>query len=322
MEIILNNKAKEVIETLGNKTARMAGLKIYTALYNKSKYKNGDGYFSVPSRYLIKVNRRYNKVINTFIEHNIIEYYKRIEYGLFENREIKFYDSTNGICMKYRFLIDIEDGEKIEVDFKSPYKTKWFDRVKTSLEKLGYEPIIKRDGFGLRVWHSAIPTYKKDLVGKNLAVIDAKCSQPKLLYLLMKGKNVSDKNYMDIFENGRDFYNFIVKNLNLNNRQEAKDLFMFWVNSQGYVPNFRIHTLFPEASKFIKKLKSNAYKDSASFLQREEAKIWIDDLLENLPSDFGLPVHDSLIVRATEVEDICEWCRSKYPQIDFDIKYL
>lgn len=322
MEIILNTQAKQVIDKLGNKTARESGLKIYTALFQKAKYKNSNGYFSVPSHYLLKVNRRYNKIIKAFIEGGIIEYYKRIEYGLFENREVKFYDTNNGICMKYKFLVDIEVGEKLIVDFTNPYKTKWFDLVKSSLEKLGYEPAIKRDGFGLRVWHSAIPTYKKDMVGKNLALIDAKCSQPKLLYLLMKKKNVTDENYNNIFDNKRDFYNYLVKQLDLKDRQEAKDLFMFWINSNGYVPNSRIYNLFPQATAFLRKLKNQNYKDSASFLQREEAKIWIDDLLENLPSNFGLPVHDALIVRATEVEDICEWCKSKYPQIDFDIKYL
>lgn len=97
---------------------------------------------------------------------------------------------------------------------------------------------------------------------------------------------------------------------------------MFFLNSNGYVPDYNIHILFPVTSKFITSLKTKNYKDAASYLQREESKIWIDDLLENIPTNFALPIHDCLLVRDREVYDILDYCKSKYENIDFKILYF
>ena len=97
---------------------------------------------------------------------------------------------------------------------------------------------------------------------------------------------------------------------------------MFWVNSKGYVPDAAIHTLFPVATKFIKKSKEGHYKNSPAFLQQKEAAIWIDDLLEHLPVDFALPVHDSLIVKQEHLELVLAYCKEKYPLISFHSKDL
>ena len=91
-------------------------------------------------------------------------------------------------------------------------------------------------------------------------------------------------------------------------RQKAKDLFMYWCNSNGYVPNIGIYHLFPNVSKFLKSLKNRSYKDASSFLQREEAKIWIDDILVNCPTSFALPVHDSVIVSWEDAQNVKDWC--------------
>jgi hypothetical protein len=138
----------------------------------------------------------------------------------------------------------------------------------------------------------------------------------------MKEKNILDANYNNIFSNDEDFYNYLVLELGLENRQAAKDLFMFWVNSSGYVPDYNINRLFPVASAFIKKLKNRNYKNSSSFLQRHEARIWIDDLLENIPVNFALPVHDSLIVRREDLKEVLQYCKGKYPELRFSSKEL
>ena len=78
----------------------------------------------------------------------------------------------------------------------------------------------------------------------------------------------------------------------------------------------------PIASKFIKELKAKSYKNSAKFLQREEAKIWIDDLLNYLPVEFALPVHDCLIVKQKDCNEVLEYCIGKYPEIDFRVDIL
>ena len=322
MEIKLPTIVKECIEKIGNKTSQRVALDIWAALYVKSKYKNGDGYFPVPSSYLREVNNRYNRIIKVFIEKGFIDYYKRIETGVFTQKEVKYYSTYKHICMKYRFLIDIEDSEKVEVDFKSKVRKRWYDVIKSSLIERGYVPKISRDGFGLRVHHSAIKTYKKDFKDCGFAVIDAKSSHPTLLWLMMCDEGIFDEKYMSIFEGKKDFYTYLQVSLGLKSRQEAKDLFMFWTNGEGYVPEYKIHLLFPEASKYIRSKKVNGYKDMNSYLQRVESKMWIDDIMENLPVEFGLPIYDSLIVKIQDLDEVYSYIFNRYTKMSFSVTYL
>ncbi len=326
MKIIIPNQIKESIKTIGNITLQKNAYKIYYALYKKEKRKNPkSGYFQIPSIYLKSLNLRYYRIIDKFINDGIIKYLEREvpTRDLTTKIKKKFYSTDKGICMYYKFLIDLTIGEEIEINFDNPNKKRWFDITRSTLECLGYDNIkIIRDDFGRRVHHNAIRDYKEYLSNKGLSVIDAKCSQPRLLYLLMKNKNIIDIEYFKIFESNKDFYYSIVSELDLFSRQEAKDLFMYWINANGYVPNNKIYSLFPITSKFIKDLKNKSYKDSSSYLQREEAKIWIDDLLENIPSNFALTIHDSLIIKTKESNKILDYCKEKYPQIEFELKEL
>lgn len=313
----------------GNATRQRNALKIYAALWQIAKKRsNRDGYFPVPSTYLEAINSRYFIIIKKLIEDGIIESFKYIKndpelFELDRKKITKGYNPAMGICMKYKFLIDVNKGDEIEVDMDSNRQKKWHKITYSSLQQLGYKDIkITRDGFGRRVHHNLTSIYKEELTGLGYSVIDAKCSQPRLLYLMMKDKNIIDTEYFDIFDNKQDFYLILLERLNLTDRQQAKDLFMYWLNSSGYVPNYNIHNLFPEVSKFLGKLKNNHYKDSASFMQREEAKIWIDDIFENLPVNFGLTIHDSLIVKDKDVMKVFKYCKEKYPRIEFDIKEL
>jgi hypothetical protein len=323
MNLKINKLVKDTINSLGNKTKKTNGLKIYSALIIMSKRQNKHGYFPVPSTYLESINCRYKTIIDVFLNVGIIEYFKGVHQDpndLFSQKYTKYYNTNKGICMKYRFLIDTSVGEDVFVDMNTNKKSKWYNILEGSLLELGYNPDIKRDTFGRRVHHNLIPVYKEELKDKGYALIDAQASQPKLLLNIMKQKGFVDTNYEKAFEG--DFYNFLVEKLNLEDRKMAKDLFMYWLNSAGYVPDYKIHILFPVASNFIKVLKSKNYKDSSSFLQRVEAKIWIDDLLENLPTDFGIPIHDCLIVKDKQVNKILNYCKSKYPDIDFQVSYL
>lgn len=326
MKIKITQPIKDSINKLGNKTAKKSGLKIYTALYLRNRRKNRHGYFDCPSDYLIKINNRYSKIIKRFIEDGIIDYHKNLhpdKEDLFAPAKLtKNYSPELGYCMKYKFLVDITNGEEIEVDFKTHREYRWYDIIKTSLNKLGYESDIKRDSFGRRVHYSLIQNYKEELKGKGFYVIDSVSSQPRLLWLLMKKKGINDAALNNIFENDYGFYDYLKIELGLEDKQAAKDLFMYWINSSGYVPDFKIHKLFPIASAFIKGLQSRFYKDSSAYLQRQEAKIWIDDLLENLPVNFGLPVHDSLIVRGEDYIEVLNYCKEKYPELRFDSKEL
>ncbi|HVW99390.1 MAG TPA: hypothetical protein VHA52_02975 [Candidatus Babeliaceae bacterium] len=333
MKIKITSQIKNSIHSFKNKTSITNAYKIYAALYLKSKYENRDGYFAVPSTYLRSINARYSRFIKKFIEDGILKYYERIEPGFLgiEDRTFKYYDTYKGICMKYKFLVDLNSAEEMEIDFTSEEKSRWYSLIRSSLTQLGYDNIkIKRDGFGLRVWHNAIQGYKRDLKDMELMVIDAKCSQPRLLYNLMKDANIIDTNYFALFENDtrRDFYNFIINQFNLtgigydSKRDEAKELFTMWIFGQGYTKGFQFHQIFPEASSFIRALKNRGYKDSASYMQRQEAKVWIDDIMENIPIDFAIPVHDSIIVRANDAGLALDWCKEKHPEIVFTLKEL
>ena len=326
MKIIIPDTVIESVNKFKRKDVRDNAYKIYCALIRLNERKNTTtGWFDAPSSYLSSINKRYYKIIDRFIEDEIIEYYSRPEISaddIFTSKNKKFYNKTLGLCMKYRFLIDTELGVGYDFDIHNPNNMRWHTMIKSSLAILGYEINISRDTFGRRVHHPVIFDYKKNLTKQGYTIIDAKCSQPRLLYLIMKEKGIYDKDYYDIFENGLDFYNYLIRKLDIKTREEAKKLFMFWINANGYVPNAGIFQLFPNTSNFIKSLKTKNYKDAASYLQREEAKIWIDDLLSNIPTFFALPIHDALLVATKDADDVLSYCKKKYPQIEFDMKEL
>jgi hypothetical protein len=317
MIVEINQKIKDIINNMPyNKTVKNKSLKIYGALYLLSKRANKHGYFAVPSEYLKSINVRYYKIIDHFEEVGLIKAFTRPEQDkddIFNVKHKKYYDKSKGICMKYKFLISTS-GEMINIDMTTNKTFRWYELIQNSLTEFGFEDIkISRDTFGRRVHHSGIREYKSDF--KGYWVVDAITSQPRLLFADMKAKGIIDIEYNNIFENDLDFYNELVYRLKLNDRQEAKDLFMFWVNGKGYVPNFKIHLIFPVVSKYIKNYKSGDYKNMASHLQRVESKIWIDDLLNNVPCDWVLPVHDSLIIKNEDVDNVYNYCCTKYPDL-------
>ena len=323
MKVKITPQVQSVINNIGNVTLKNSALKLWAGLYRMSSRKNKHGFFDCPSSYLESINARYSKIIKVFIEEGLIEYYKTIhpdQTDIFKTTEKKYYDTKRGVCMKYRFLVDFTDATEVEVEMDNFRKYRWYQVIENSLKQLGYEVKISRDSFGQRVHHPVIPVYKTELKDRGFAVIDAVASQPKLVYLMMKNRGIVDDNFNEAFE--KDFYDYVVKKLDLDNRKMAKDLFMYWLNSSGYVPNYKIHLLFPIASKFIKSLKTKNYKDSSAYLQRQESKIWIDDLLNNIPVDFALPIHDSFIVKDKDGYEVLEYCKTKYPDVDFKLEFL
>ncbi len=76
------------------------------------------------------------------------------------------------------------------------------------------------------------------------------------------------------------------------------------------------------ASKFINCLKNKKNKDAAFYLQLEEIKIWIDDLIENILTNFALHIYDYFLICVREVYEILDYCESKHENIDFEITYL
>jgi hypothetical protein len=324
MIVEINDKIKKVINEMPfNKTVKNNAIKIYASLYIMSKRKNKFGYFPVPSDYLMSINKRYNRILKHFQDVGMIQPYTRAfqdDNDIFNTIHKKYYDVNKGICMKYKFLMPIE-GTNINVDLITNKRFRWYELIQDSLLEFGYEDIkIKRDTFGRRVHHSAIMNYKQDF--KGYWSIDAESSQPRLLYMDMKKKGIIDNEYNNIFENDKDFYLELQYKLNIPTRDEAKELFMFWINSSGYVPNFNIHILFPTVSKYIKNYKKGNYKNMASHLQRIESKLWIDGIMNNVPVEWALPIHDSLIVKEEDVEVVYKWIKTHYPELKLDKKLL
>jgi len=310
---------KAINEMPFNKTVKKNAIKIYAALYLKYHLKNGNGYFPISSEYLQSINKRYSNILNYFIEKNLIDFYKKAypdENDIFKTKYTKAYNKEKGICAKYKFLVNVENGDEVYVDMVTNKYNRWYSIIEDSLIESGYDTSsITRDSYGRRVHHGAIRDYKTAFTGYY--TIDAVCSQPRLLYLYLKEKNIVDQNYNDIFDNELDFYSEVTHKLNLESRQDAKDLFMHWANGNGYVPNFKIHTLFPVASMYLKNIKKGNYKNSGSLLQRIESKIWIDNILNEIPCDFALPVHDCVIVKENDADNVLNYCINKYPNLKF-----
>lgn len=328
-EVIVPTKVKEVIESVGNITKRKSALKIFNVLKRKSRHSNKHGWFEVSSMYLHKVNGRYKTIINHFIENGILEIHQK-EYmtGLFTSVKKKSYSRKNGICIRYRFK-NLSDNKNYtsftieEIEFKDPkIDKKWYKILHNSLELLGYKTNISRDNYGSRVYHDLIRDYKEELKGRSYCTIDAITSQPRLLYLIMKEKGIVDREYFDIFESDKDFYLELVDKLNLENRKEAKNIFMYWALGNGYTKGYNINKLFPTTSRFLKNLKGSNYKDSSRYLSWKESRIFIDDLLENLPVSFGIPIHDCIIVRQRDANKIKQYCEKKYPELKFKVELL
>jgi hypothetical protein len=226
MIVTIPQVVKDVINNMpSNKTTKNNAIKIYAALFSLRIRKNNFGYFSVPSEYLKSINTRYYKIIDVFEKEGLIQPYTRPcqdENDIFNVVNKKYYDVNKGICMKYKFLIDVENGIEMNIDMITNRTLRWYSIIENSLIQSGYEPNITRDTYGRRVFHSAIKQYKSDFRGYY--TIDSICSQPRLLFLKLKEMNVIDKDYNSIFDNELDFYNEIQYKLNLEDREAAKEL--------------------------------------------------------------------------------------------------
>jgi hypothetical protein len=361
--MIVPKELDYILSLQKRKDAKERIKKVYGALiYKKGKTK---GYFNCPSSYLEKVNRRYYKVIKLLLEHKIIDFqsFNYDDSDLFNQRRKKYYNTENGTCIRYKFLIDIKEGyeDSTEIDFTSLYDNeKWYMKTRYSLLQLGFQPEelnIKRDNFSRRL-HTNITgnigegnSYKDLLAGGDYYTIDAKTFHPRLLWILLKEREQNDENLSYIFDNGLDFYDYILEkipsmlttNNEMNkafdkmddyvhdeqhiknvNRKIAKEAFMSWINGTGYIDeDIRpITKLFPIANNYIRGYKSLHYKEMCKLLQYRETNIFIDDLLNNIPLEFCLTVHDSLIVKKEDAESALQYCKEKYPELIFILEEI
>lgn len=341
--MIIPRELDYVLSKQKRKDAKNRILKIYEALL----YKRGGrkGYFDVPSSYLKKISGQYNIVTNLLVEYGIIEYYsKKTEenysslFSPVKNRRKKYYNTEVGSCIKYKFLINTEEGEDIDIklDIKSIYENeKWYQKTRYSLLQLEFRPEdinIARDNFSRRL-HTNITgqikdwmSYKNFLAGGEYYAIDSKTSQPRLLWLKLTEMGLQDPNLNYIFENNIDFYEYVMERMPVleDDRTFAKEVFASWINGTGYLEGDKaqIRDIFPVATMFIRNYKTTSYKNVCRLMQYTEASIFIDDLLNNVPVDFCLSVHDSLIVKKKDKDLVLEWCRKQRPELRFELEEI
>ena len=78
MKIIIPQQVIDSINEFKRKDVKEAAYKIYCALKGREDRKNPQtGYFDVPSSYLMSINKRYNRIIDKFLQDGIIKYYSR-----------------------------------------------------------------------------------------------------------------------------------------------------------------------------------------------------------------------------------------------------
>lgn len=338
--MIIPQELDYILNLQERKDAKQRILKVYEALlFKRNKNKN---WFDCPSNYLRSINSQYHKVMPLLLKYGIIEYMSidnEVKYeDIFTSNvyKKKFYKPSQS--MKYRFLIDTTIGYEYNLNIDSSYlyeKEKWYMKTKFSLLELGFMPEeikIKRDNFSRRlhtnITSGVVGDYRsyKDLLAKsNYCIIDSKTSQPRLLWLTMRDIGLQDHNLNRIFENNIDFYDFIIERIpEISCRDEAKELFVSWVNGKGYLEDDKsyIRDLFKVANTYIRNYKSSSYKDICKLLQNKEANIFIDDLLNNIPLEFCLTIHDSLIVRKEDVKVALNFCKEKHPELIFNVEEI
>jgi len=50
--------------------------------------------------------------------------------------------------------------------------------------------------------------------------------------------------------------------------------------------------------------------------------MWIDDILNNIPTNWALTIHDSVLVKPEEGELVLKYIQDKYPNMKFEKKIL
>lgn len=335
IKLLIPTELQEVLKnTKLNKTAKKSLLQVYNALlYKNKKYnkKKINEYFPVPSKYLEKINARYFRFIQILLINDIISYQSINSVYLYEDlftekiKRNKYYNTHTGECMRYIFNIDTDKGIEtdIEIGDKLYEDEKWYDITSKSLKHINQQIKIYRDSFSRRL-HTSITSrveecetnsYKElfsNLTGYS--TIDIVECQPTMLYYYMKSNNITiDDNY-----NVGDIYNQLS-----DDRNKAKKMFITWLNSDITLPEISIK--FPKISQFVANYKKvNGYKSLGAKLQRIESEIVIDDILNNIVDDinidFCLTLHDSLIVKNSDVDKVYKYVSSKYKELNFKIE--
>jgi len=327
-----NNFIDNYLQSL-NKKKRDSILVIFNAIKAKSSTINKDGYFDVPSTYLIALRSKYKPFLLILKELGIIEVKTkstsvelrnqlRFEYS-YSEKITESYSTHLGQCKQYRFLINLKKCKmkRYSVNYKTINK-EWYNITKQSLLSIGIlddNIRIGRDSFSRRLHHnltarvqdndinSAIQkenykTYLSTHYPNKYVIIDAIACQPTNLPDVL---GCADKNYLKALEG--DVYNYLMDNLGIMmDRNDAKQLFNLWAMNTGYIDS-PLNNLFPIMTKRMLRMKNQLNpKIISNRLQGSEVSFFIDNKLQgftlNTGLDFALTIHDSFIVKVEDLD--------------------
>lgn len=300
-------------------------LRIYILIY-QSCMKNGvfdnQSFNEIPRKLFKDISNDYGYYRDYLVKNKVIEYRVGSKNMGFGDQPTKFYSNKYHVCMSYRIICNSNMNYYVSYERKNKesYYSLEYVKINNSLKLIGKEGVrVHRDKFGRRLYWEGINDYKITFKDAGYSVIDAVGCHIHLLYNFCKELNVSvDEKFKDIIESGKNFYGVVSSLLRISIK-DCKKRVMLWLNSK--FSDFGFKKLFPVISKFIENCKKGNYKNLCKRLQWMESKLFIDNFIKNCPVEFCLPVHDGLIVKNEDVDEVLCFLKS-VSSLNFSVKKL
>jgi len=269
--------------------------------------------YSLNDDILINKIHRFNNEDKVLIKKYIT---KHLQFELDKNNIIKKYIKEKLI----EHLLHVEIDYSRSIFFLDSLKNDDIDiynRNKYSVETINQKNIFYHfDSYGRM--HTNF-TILKSFIRKNCLLIDGeetceidiKNSQPLFLSKLIKDADSRwiDENEFNLFnilvKNG-NFYQYLIDNLNLVSKEDAKNLtykVLFGQNRPNSKSDINFIKLFPTIHNFIKiyKKEKKDYKILAHDLQKAESNLIFNQIIKKIsdenPDIRVITVHDSIIVQ-------------------------
>ena len=269
--------------------------------------------YSLNDDILINKIHRFNNEDKVLIKKYIT---KHLQFELDKNNIIKKYIKEK--LIEHLFHVEIDYSRSIFfLDSLKNDDIDIYNRNKYSVETINQKNIFYHfDSYGRM--HTNF-TILKSFIRKNCLLIDGeetceidiKNSQPLFLSKLIKDADSRwiDENEFNLFnilvKNG-NFYQYLIDNLNLVSKEDAKNLtykVLFGQNRPNSKSDINFIKLFPTIHNFIKiyKKENKDYKILAHDLQKAESNLIFNQIIKKIsdenPDIRVITVHDSIIVQ-------------------------
>lgn len=158
----------------------------------------------------------------------------------------------------------------------------------------------------------------------DLVELDMSNSQFAILSHILPDLDTVDYRLFKALSFSGELYGYIKTKLNLDTLKEAKNItfqVLFGKENQRTQGIKDFSELFPSVLKWINNYKSeNGYKDFSVMLQKEEAKMFVDEIYREIKREklFCLTKHDSLIIRREDLEEVQEFVDEYFDSICFE----